>query len=190
MSIIEHLVAARRGRPVRIAEPGSKPGKIRGHIPGTGLRGHSVDDETYPWRVVGVGSAWEVHDSRGDCWYRNTDIYKVHAKARCLKVLHPAGCPKESPTGRPYAISASWEDFTTRAAGHHFFVMRLWNGATDARRYYLFPEQRLGNVLKVFDDSDGGVKTLSFNMLATDPVFYVEMDWREFANGKKPEIEP
>lgn len=64
------------------------------HVDHGGLRGHSIDAATYPFRVIYQGG-WAVEDAAGQLVARystsSNGCRKAHASARRLKADYPAG---------------------------------------------------------------------------------------------------
>ena len=99
-STIDVFAAARRGQPSPgITEPASigtgRANGTAGHAAAHGgLRGHSIDADTYPFRVVFCGG-WEVHDAAGQacCNFGEDDegCKQAHRFARYLKTRYPDG---------------------------------------------------------------------------------------------------
>lgn len=111
MSIVNSIIQRKAGLPSVQAELKSKPLTI-GHMEESGgLRGHSVDHATYPWRVVGhPGGAWSVVGADNVTYSRisfdcliglsidhtaesmdNLACDEAHRLARFLKLHHPSG---------------------------------------------------------------------------------------------------
>lgn len=104
-SAIDVFAAVRRGQPSPgITEP-RRIGCEHGNTPaGTatsghaaahgGLRGHSIDADTYPFRIVFCGG-WEIHDATGRvCRHYGDDADScelAHRFARYLKARYPDG---------------------------------------------------------------------------------------------------
>jgi len=109
-SIVTATRAAARGLHVHLTEPGTGTGRTRGHCANhPGLHGHSVDPDTYPWRIVcgywrnAAGELlpiWDVAGTEGThTRYRvgengldDAEACRLaHRKARLLKRQWPEG---------------------------------------------------------------------------------------------------
>lgn len=141
-------IAVLTGRATGIAEPRrigcEHGGPTAGHCAAEpGLRGHSVDNATYPWRVVGRGNgAWTVEgaDGRVMASYAPVSITDddavtlAHQAARRLKVLHPDGRIGATPGDGVANISGPLEDIPGRLAGHLLVIRHEFDGTVDRLR--------------------------------------------------------
>lgn len=112
MSIVNSIMQRKAGLPSAQAELSHKA-LTSGHLETSGgLRGHSVDHNTYPWRVVGhPHGAWSVVGADGvtasrisfRCLVGMTPYHtnesmddlacnEAHKLAKHLKYHHPSGC--------------------------------------------------------------------------------------------------
>ena len=102
MNIIDSIIQRNSGLPSTQREGGKASATIGHSDQHGGLRGHSIDATTYPWRVVGHGDgAWSVHGVAGEHTRIAPDpillvssyfaCNAAHTLARTLKVLHPSG---------------------------------------------------------------------------------------------------
>lgn len=110
-AIINSIIARKQGKPSHHIEA-TGYGDTKGHAEAApGLRAHSIDTATYPWRVVGhPGGAWSVVGADNEtveridfnryvgCEPHFTPDYldevaceEAHELARTLKRLHPTG---------------------------------------------------------------------------------------------------
>lgn len=143
----------------------------------------SVDNDTYPWRVVGVGDRWEVHGRDGRAVFSHGDVHRAHAEARALKVLHPRGVIEaDFPNiGRPLNTAAD------RLAGRAFV---LHKDGEAPRHFHAFTHQPAGARLKVCDHAAGGASTLFLPMIATDHTAKLSLDWVQFSTTYTLEMTP
>jgi hypothetical protein len=141
-------IAVFTGRAAGITEPRrigcEHGGPTAGHCATEpGLRGHSVDAATYPWRVVGRGNgAWTVEgaDGRVTATYAPVSIDDdeacalAHQSARRLKVLHPDGRIDATPGQGIANISGALESIPGRLAGHTLIIRHEVDGTVDRLR--------------------------------------------------------
>ena len=111
MSIVKSVIQRKAGQASVQTELNGKP-LTSGHLEiSGGLRGHSVDHETYPWRVVGhPGGSWSVVGADNKTYSRigfasliglspahtaesmdDLACEEAHSLARFLKRHHPSG---------------------------------------------------------------------------------------------------
>lgn len=84
MCIVASIIQRKQGLPSCHTEL-QHQARTQGHAATEGgLRGHSVGD-TWPYRVVGVGSGWEVHRNGSPQRIRCDDCGEAHEWARVLK---------------------------------------------------------------------------------------------------------
>lgn len=173
----------RIGGPLPAREEASSIGCARGHLVHRGgLRGHSVDEDTYPWRVVGVGDAWEVHDIRGDRYARG-EIDFAHAQARALKVQHPHGYV---PQGQ--VVSGPAETVPERLAGRAFQL--YFHGTGEVHRYRALTSQDSPHEVQVIG-TDVPVTMLGVYWLQImGEHVELELELGPFYRQQRVEIEP